>query len=135
MYLVCITNGFQTHSELLTELESSSRSLSPRRQSSSAATNKAVEEEYNEEEDGDDGQGGDDGDGADDADDGGFGDDFDDFEIGFGCRANILGGIEICQVKGGLNQILMLGLSVILLHAESIRLLTKEGTTGIGRED
>ncbi|EMR81611.1 hypothetical protein ACHAPC_004966 [Botrytis cinerea] len=62
--------------------ESSSRSLSPRRQSSSAATNKAVEEEYNEEEDGDDGQGGDDGDGADDADDGGFGDDFDDFEEG-----------------------------------------------------
>lgn len=82
MYLVCITNGFQTHSELLTELESSSRSLSTRRQSSSAATNKAVEEEYNEEEDGDDGQGGDDGDGADDADDGGFGDDFDDFEEG-----------------------------------------------------
>lgn len=63
----------------MTELESSSPSLSLRRQSSSAAENKAVEEEYNEEEDGDDGHGGD---GGDDADDGGFGDDFDDFEEG-----------------------------------------------------
>ncbi|KAJ8069870.1 hypothetical protein OCU04_000283 [Sclerotinia nivalis] len=56
--------------------ESSSPTLSTHRPSSSAAENKAAEEEYNEEEDGEDGQGGD---GADDE---GFGDDFDDFEEG-----------------------------------------------------
>lgn len=88
MFLVCTNTSFQPPSELLTELESSSPTLSFQGRSSPVPVKTVVEEEYNEEEDGDDGNDGDDADDAgdadkaDDADDGGFGDDFDDFEEG-----------------------------------------------------